>query len=130
VIDEESLAGLASRLRLRSYKDLRPSPDPYAQWTNDAEPGSVTDDSRHKLILLQALHYADGHASWPVTVESFARAHLDWSNGAAIKDNEGFEQLNADWLRDLLHSTRVRCRPGFGNLSRSGSRIAPGFNDR
>lgn len=106
VIDDSSLAALAGRLKMRSYQELRPAPEPYAHWTVDAPPGTVTDDSRHKLILLQALHYAHEQKSWPITVEAFARAHLDWSAGTAIKDNESFKQLNTEWLREWEQAAR------------------------
>ncbi len=106
VINPASLQAAVDRLELKSYQVLRSAPEPYAQWTVDALPGSITDDSRHKLILLQALHSADERAGWPVSVEAFARAHLDWSNSAAIKDNDAFKQLNKEWLREWEQSAR------------------------
>ena len=45
IINQESLVALVSRLHLRTYQHLRPEPEPYAHWTQNAEPGSITDDS-------------------------------------------------------------------------------------
>jgi ADP-ribosylglycohydrolase len=106
VIDDASLKAAAARLELKSYEALRPRPEPYAHWTVNAEPGSVTDDSRHKLILLQALHDADAETSWPLTVEGFARAHLEWPKSPDLQDNADFKQLRADWLREWGQGAR------------------------
>ena len=44
--------------RLPDYQTFRPAAEPYGVWDEDAATGSVTDDTRLKLILLQAYQKA------------------------------------------------------------------------
>lgn len=100
VLDADALAAAAARVRLRSYRQLRPEPEPYAHWEPDALPGTVTDDTRHKLILLQALRSADPDGPAPLDRATFARAHLEWPQHPAIRSRAAYRELCAAWLRE------------------------------
>ena len=97
---------LAARMQLRSYDPLRPTPESYGQWNSHAAPGTITDDTRHKLILLDALHKADRMGQWPVGSREMARAFLDWPAGKAISGNPGYVALAADWLEEWQLAAR------------------------
>ena len=61
MLDAREISRLARSLPLLSYEKLRPRPEPYAQWTEHAAAGTITDDSRQKLILINTLRYARSH---------------------------------------------------------------------
>lgn len=109
---------LARSLPLHDYKTLRPSTAPYGPWTTNAPLGTLTDDSRHKIVLMQAIRscLADNN---PLTPSTIARAFLDFAprlsevpsqseTTGALRalDEEGFREYRyaARWLlgeRDL-----------------------------
>ena len=77
-LSDMRLAELASSLVLTDYESLRPEPAPYGQWLRNAPAGTVTDDSRHKIILVDALRAASQSGRRP-TREDLARAFLDFA---------------------------------------------------
>ena len=100
VLDADGLAATAGRLRLRSYRELRPLPEPYAHWTPAAEPGTITDDSRHKLVLLAALRQGERRGRWPFDVRDMARAFLEWPPKALLETHPDYQKLDQDWLEE------------------------------
>ncbi|MCH7917956.1 MAG: ADP-ribosylglycohydrolase family protein [Planctomycetes bacterium] len=72
ILTHEEIKTLARSFPLLSYAELRPDPEPYAQWTARAPAGTLTDDSRQKMILLNTLRYAKRHDSFPITRRDFA----------------------------------------------------------
>lgn len=105
-LDATARAATAARLRLRSYRDLRPTPESYGQWNPLSEPGTITDDTRHKLVLLFALERADRAGRWPLTVQDLAQAYLDWPASPAIVGRPGYEALARDWLDEWQLAAR------------------------
>ena len=57
VLDARAMDELRQWVRLQSYQHMRPLLVPYAHWSTNAVPGTITDDSRHKLILPLALRW-------------------------------------------------------------------------
>lgn len=55
VVDQSTRADLADTLKMHSYAELRPDTAPYGPWVAKADRGTITDDSRHKIILIRAL---------------------------------------------------------------------------
>lgn len=105
VMDSDALKETASRCRLISYRDLRPQPEPYAHWKMEAPAGTVTDDSRHKLILLYALREALQNERRKLDLQGYAKAHLDWSE-VLIQNNPEYKTLCVDWLEEWLQAAR------------------------
>lgn len=105
-LDAPARAATAGRLRLRSYRDLRPIPESYGQWNPLSEPGTITDDTRHKLVLLYALERADRTGRWPLTVQDLAKAYLDWPSSPAIVGRSSYEALARDWLEEWQLAAR------------------------
>lgn len=105
-LDARCLDDAIARLRLISYQELRPEPESYAHWTKNAPAGTITDDSRHKLILLHALQMSNSGNRWPLTLDDYARAHLEWGGLDLIKSRPGYHDLCADWLREWEQGAR------------------------
>lgn len=106
VLDAPGRAAAAARLRLRSYRDLRPKPDSYGQWNVESPPGTITDDTRHKLVLLAGLRKAEMENRWPFSVRDLARAYLDWPASRAATLHPEYAPLAADWLEEWQLAAR------------------------
>jgi len=106
ILDKATREATARRVRLRPYSPLRSVPEPYGHWTANAAPGTVTDDSRHKLVLLDALQKAEATGVWPFDVRALAQAYLDWPEGEMVRSRAGYGKLCADWLEQWLYATR------------------------
>jgi len=96
----------ARRLRLRAYPPLRPKPESYGSWNVDAVAGTITDDTRHKLVLLSALRTAESSERWPLGVRDLAQAYLDWPSTSAVTAHPDYVPLAADWLEEWQFSAR------------------------
>ena len=105
VLDEEALNAAAARVSLRSYADLRPKPEPYAHWFANAPAGTITDDSRHKFILLHALRRSVSDPQRRLGLSQYAQAHLDWPV-AALQRNPEHTQLCNEWIEPWRRSAR------------------------
>ena len=105
-LNAQALAETEGRLQLRPYAPLRPTPEPYGHWLPNAPAGTVTDDSRHKFILLQALRHAVAQNAWPVTARSLARAFIEWPTVSVVKERPEYRQLCDDWLEEFLMAAR------------------------
>lgn len=99
VWDADARRQAAERLRLRSYRELRPRPESYAHWLPDAAPGTITDDSRHKFVLLHALREAERRHRQP-DVRGLAQAYLDWPQLPALRRRPHYSELCADWIEE------------------------------
>ena len=106
VLDEPERKATAARLCLRRYQDLRPFPESYGQWNTNAAPGTVTDDTRHKLILLHALHRAQSTKTWPLDRNAYAQSHLDWPLQPVITNSPAYLDLARDWLEEWQFAAR------------------------
>ena len=65
---------VSTRLRMRPYAPLRPMSESNGQWGSPAPAGTITDDTRHKLVLLDALHHSDSR----LDQKALEKAYLDW----------------------------------------------------
>jgi ADP-ribosylglycohydrolase len=105
VLDANARRQAADRLRLRSYRELRPTPESYAHWLPHAEAGTITDDSRHKFVLLHALREADRHRQ-RLDVRGLAQAYLDWPDLPALRRRPHYRELCADWIEEWQFGAR------------------------
>lgn len=106
LLDATARAATAGRLRLRSYRELRPVPESYGNWNPSSEPGTITDDTRHKLVLLHALHEVERTNRWPMSVKDLAQSYLDWPKTKAVVGRNGYPELAADWLEEWQFAAR------------------------
>jgi ADP-ribosylglycohydrolase len=98
VINDEALKAARDRMYFREYKYLLPFVQSYGCWSKNAAPGSVTDDSRHKIILMHMIRTALQKNQWPITDKNSAQAYLDWSKSKTITTHSGYDTLCAQWL--------------------------------
>lgn len=94
----------ADRIYLREYKYLRPLPEPYGHWTSNAAPGTITDDSRHKIILMYALRIALQKKQWPLTDKKLAKSYINWAKSTTITSHSGYDTLCAQWMDESYKS--------------------------
>ena len=97
-MNEVEIKKAGERIYFREYKFLRPVPEPYAHWSIHAAPGTVTDDSRHKIILMHMLRNALKKNQWPVTDKALGKAYFDWSRSKTIQKHTGYDTLCTQWL--------------------------------
>lgn len=104
LIDDAELKAAAERMYFREYKYILPQVQPYGCWTSNAPPGTVTDDSRHKMILMHMLRTALQKNQWPLTPMHSAEAYIDWPKTSTIKTHSGYDTLCAQWLEESYKS--------------------------
>lgn len=102
-VDAAGLRRLSETLPLLPYGEWRPNAEPYGQWSSDAPAGTVTDDTRHKIVLIDALR-ADPLAG----PAELARAYVRFAERSEVRrdperaglDEEGFREyrLAARWV--------------------------------
>lgn len=98
VINEAALKAAANRIYFREYKYLRPVPEPYGHWGTHAAAGTVTDDSRHKIIFMHFLRNALLQNKFPANDKQYATAYLNWSKSKTINTHAGYDTLVNQWL--------------------------------
>jgi ADP-ribosylglycohydrolase len=98
LLDQKAIREAGNRIYLREYKFLRPVPEPYGHWGVNAPPGTVTDDSRHKIILMNMLKKAVQKKNLILTDKILAQTYLDWSASNTIRNHAGYDTLCAQWL--------------------------------
>jgi ADP-ribosylglycohydrolase len=100
---EESRAA-TERLYFRSYKHLIQLPASYGQWTTNAEPGTVTDDTRNKIVLMSMLRKKSKIGAKSIEVSDMMQAYLDWGKSKTVKTHIGYDSLCQDWLFQITKS--------------------------
>jgi ADP-ribosylglycohydrolase len=101
IINDAALKAAAERIYFREYKYLLPQPQSYGTWKANAAPGSVTDDSRNKIVLLYMLRKALQKNQWPLTEKNMAQAFLDWRTTPTVKTKPGYDSLCKDWMGEM-----------------------------
>lgn len=89
---KEELVGL---FKLRSYPKKA---EPFAQWEDYAPAGTVTDDSRFKLILFNTIKNHHGR----LTRETFARSVLEFRDELPSEYQDNYD----DWIPEIAYATR------------------------
>jgi ADP-ribosylglycohydrolase len=101
LMDDAAIKAAAERVYFREYKHLLPFVQSYGCWTKNAAPGSITDDSRNKIVLVYMLRKALKNNEWPLTEKSMANAFLDWRKTPAVKLHPGYDSLCKDWMGEM-----------------------------
>jgi ADP-ribosylglycohydrolase len=100
--EEQRLA--TERIYFRSYKHLIPWPQSYGQWTQNAEPGTVTDDTRNKMVFMSMIRKKSKLANKAFFEKDMAQAYLDWKNCKAVQTHSGYDTLCQQWLFEITKS--------------------------
>lgn len=101
LMDDDEIKAAAQRLYFREYKYLLPFVQSYGCWTVNAPPGSITDDSRNKIVLMYMLRNALQKNQWPLSEKNMAQAFLDWRKTPTIKSHHGYDSLCRDWMGEM-----------------------------
>lgn len=107
-LDAADIARLSATLPMLGYTRWRPEPEPYAHWSHDALPGTVTDDTRHKIVLIDALR-ATMIAEAPLDCRGIAEAFVGFANRAEVLRNPEWAKLCASWDRECVLAARWVC---------------------
>lgn len=105
-VDAESLRELAESLPLLSYDVLRPGAEPYGQWTPKAPAGTVTDDTRHKVVLMRMLRRAAGDLGKICGSETLAEEYLRFTPIEGQRPNTELAILNEEGFREYVYAAR------------------------
>jgi ADP-ribosylglycohydrolase len=106
VIDAATKNELADSLQMFSYAELRPQAVAYGPWQTKAARGTITDDSRHKIILIRALRSMLADGSDRLSKQDLAAALLAFQpNPARIPDPE-LSALVDEGLREYRYASR------------------------
>jgi len=93
-ITREGIKELGSLFKLRPYpKDV----EPFAQWEAYGQAGTITDDTRFKLILFNTLTTYDG----VLTQQNFAQAVMDFREALPEKYRDNYD----DWIPEIALAT-------------------------
>ncbi|MFM2394368.1 MAG: ADP-ribosylglycohydrolase [Bacteroidota bacterium] len=105
-ISQYEINKLKERIILRPYSHLRPYPEHYAQWAYNAPPGTITDDSRNKIVLMHALRKKAKKHNKQLSEKDMAKAYLEWLTPALNKSQNLYDSLNKDWTYEITLAAR------------------------
>ncbi|WP_218931905.1 ADP-ribosylglycohydrolase family protein [Adhaeretor mobilis] len=100
----DDLSRMSKSLQLQSYQKLRPEPEAYGQWQSSAASGTITDDTRQKMVLMNALQKAMQENRLPVAEKDLARAYLEFIDTEAITKRANYRDLCEESLREYWKS--------------------------
>ena len=93
-LTQEWLDELAADFRLREY--ARPA-EPFGVWDNQPPAGTITDDTRLKMIFYNALKSSDEN----LTHFDIARAMLNYPNTIPEK----YREISEEWLQEINYAS-------------------------
>jgi len=94
---------LAKKFEILPYKGIRNEIAPYGPWEKEAEAGTITDDSRHKMILLNCLReLGNGSVRGKVTESDLAKAYINYAAAQATRDRKDYERLSNESLNEYV----------------------------
>ncbi len=96
VLSSVGIQQLAGRFRLKPYT-RRPNPESYGQWRANAPAGTVTDDSRFKIMFFRSLE-----AAGEPSRTHFAEALLAWY----ADTSSVYGDLPQLWLEEFAYAAR------------------------
>ena len=102
-LEESTIAEIASKTTLMSYEKVRPEPAAYGPWLPHAPAGTITDDSRWKIILIRAIRDAQDSGSKRLTQDDIARQICKFRPKANRAPDEATQKL----IDEGLHEYRL-----------------------
>ncbi|MCF6299552.1 MAG: ADP-ribosylglycohydrolase family protein [Proteobacteria bacterium] len=93
-ITKKGIEDLGKLFKLQPYpKDV----EPFAQWESFGPAGTITDDTRFKMILFNTLKNFDGE----LTEKNFAQSVLDFRNELPEKYRDNYDE----WIPEIEYAT-------------------------
>lgn len=121
------LSDLGHEIPLTSYAALRPDTAAYGPWRVRAKAGTLTDDSRHKIVLLRAIAAAC-NAKVALDENILAQAFLDFAPEPQA-DTPNLDALVEEGLREYRYAARWILGERDPNLARPLARLWSGVNN-
>ena len=112
-LSSNTLESLGKRFRLRDYP-MKAAP--YAQWIDYAPAGTITDDSRHKLILLESI---ETHGE--ISRRAYLKTLIDYYQAEDSPDSEWRRQ----WFDEYMTRFRWIAREEFPEIVIEGRAYPP-----
>ncbi len=128
LLTPDLLEQLSSPLEMQGYDGLRPEPAAYGQWPRNAPAGTVTDDSRHKIILQRAIRKALLQSRFP-SDQDIARSFLEFSCIEGRPDSPAIQKLNDEGFREYRFASRWLLGERDLDRARPLSRLWAGVNN-
>lgn len=106
VVDLPIRKQLADSLRMHSYTQLRPETAAYGPWIASAPSGTITDDSRHKIILLRTLREMLSANRSRITQQDLARQFVAFQPRQDRAPDASLAELVDEGLREYRYAAR------------------------
>ncbi len=94
-VSEKALLELGALFELKSYPK---EAEPFAQWEAYAPPGTITDDTRFKIIFFNTLKNYPGE----LTQQNFAQSVMDFRGELPKKYQDNYDE----WIPEIEYATR------------------------
>lgn len=99
-IDVQTRRELADSLVMHGYEKLRPETAPYGPWIDKAPRGTITDDSRHKIVLLRAIRRMLDEGRRRLDEKDLARQFIDFRPRVDRAPGADLQSLVDEGLRE------------------------------
>ncbi len=106
VLSRDEINRLAKSLPMLDYKTLRPETAPYGPWVAQAPAGTLTDDSRHKIILMRALRQMLREDRDHLSEQDLARALLSFTPQSGVAPDRELALLVQEGLQEYRMASR------------------------
>jgi len=106
LLDQPTLDELARTLNMQSYEYLRPDTAPYGPWSARAKAGTITDDSRHKIVLMRALRTMLAEKREQLTQQDLARALIEFRPHPDREPSPELAALVEEGMREYRYAAR------------------------
>lgn len=97
---------LAERFELLGYENIRPGIADYGPWETNAAAGTVTDDSRHKMVLMNCLRELAEKDEGATSVDSLAQSYVNYAATHAKRNREDYRKLTDQSFKEYVAVAR------------------------
>lgn len=104
-VNPSELDRLGKTIPLLDYRGIRDDTAAYGPWRRSAPAGTVTDDSRHKIVLVRAMALAK-QMQRQVSRADLARAFIDFKSHADRDESQDLQALNEEGLREYRYASQ------------------------
>lgn len=103
-LDQAERLRIAQSLTMLGYADVRPEPVPYGPWLRTAPAGTLTDDSRLKIILMRAIAALEPNDR--LTPQAIARALIAFQPKLNDKPSAAIQPLIEEGMAEYRYASR------------------------
>ena len=103
-LDDDTIAEIQEREALASYTEVRPDTAPYGPWVRKAPAGTITDDSRLKIVLIRAIRDASRQDAPKLTQAHIAKEILRFSPLVNKPTDQATRRLLLEGMREYRYA--------------------------